>query len=66
MPTGRVKCVNDSKDSGFIEQEGGEDVFGHFSSLNMEAFGTLTEGEPGEFEVKTGGRGLSVASVVQA
>ena len=66
MPRGRVKWFNDSKGYGFIEQEGGEDVFVHFSSINTEGFRTLTEGEPVEFEVKTGGRGLSAASVVKA
>lgn len=66
MLRGRVKWFNDSKGYGFIEQEGGEDVFVHFSSINMEGFRTLAEGEPVEFEVKTGNKGLSAANVVKA
>ncbi|MBI1808372.1 MAG: cold-shock protein [Gemmatimonadetes bacterium] len=63
---GRVKWFNDSKGYGFIEREGGEDVFVHFSSINMEGFRTLAEGQPVEFEVKPGDKGLSAANVVKA
>lgn len=66
MLRGRVKWFNDSKGYGFIEQEGGEDVFVHFSSINVEGFRTLAEGEPVEFEVKAGDKGLSAANVVKA
>ena len=66
MSKGKVKWFNDAKGYGFIEQEGGEDVFVHFSSINMDGFKTLAEGQPVEFEVKTGDKGLSATNVVQA
>jgi cold shock protein len=66
MPKGKVKWFNDAKGYGFIEQEGGEDVFVHFSSINMDGFKTLAEGQPVEFEVKTGDKGLSAANVMKA
>jgi CspA family cold shock protein len=66
MLKGRVKWFNDSKGYGFIEHDGGEDVFVHFSSINMEGFKTLAEGQPVEFEVKTGEKGLSAANVMKA
>ena len=66
MPKGKVKWFNDAKGYGFIEQEGGEDVFVHFSSINMDGFKTLAEGQPVEFEVKTGDKGLSATNVMKA
>ena len=66
MPKGRVKWFNDAKGYGFIEQEGGEDVFVHFSSINMDGFKTLAEGQPVEFEVKPGDKGLSASNVMKA
>ena len=66
MPKGKVKWFNDAKGYGFIEQEEGEDVFVHFSCINMEGFKTLTEGQPVEFEVKQGEKGLHAASVMKA
>jgi CspA family cold shock protein len=66
MSKGRVKWFNDAKGYGFIEQEGGEDVFVHFSCINMDGFKTLAEGQPVEFEVKTGDKGLSATNVVKA
>jgi len=66
MLKGRVKWFNDSKGYGFIEQESGGDVFVHFSSINVEGFRTLAEGQSVEFEVKTGDKGLSAANVVKA
>ena len=66
MPKGKVKWFNDSKGYGFIEQESGEDVFVHFSVIKMAGFKTLAEGQPVEFEVKTGEKGLSAASVMKA
>ncbi len=66
MPKGKVKWFNDSKGYGFIEQESGDDVFVHFSVINMDGFKTLAEGQPVEFEVKTGEKGLSAASVIKA
>jgi CspA family cold shock protein len=55
MAKGRVKWFNDAKGYGFIAQESGDDVFVHFSSIEMEGFKTLTEGQSVEFEVKPAG-----------
>jgi CspA family cold shock protein len=65
MARGRIKWFNDAKGYGFIEQEGGEDVFVHFSSISMEGFKTLTEGQEVEFEIKAGDKGLHAANVVR-
>ena len=66
MTKGKVKWFNDAKGYGFIEQEGGDDVFVHFSAISMDGFKTLAEGQPVEFEVKTGEKGLAAARVVKA
>jgi CspA family cold shock protein len=66
MTKGKVKWFNDAKGYGFIEQEGGEDVFVHFSAISMDGFKTLAEGQPVEFEVKAGEKGLSAAKVIKA
>jgi len=63
---GKVKWFNDAKGYGFIEQEGGEDVFVHFSAIQMDGFKTLAEGQVGEFEVKQGDKGLHATNVVRA
>ena len=63
MPTGKVKWFNDAKGYGFIEQEGGEDVFVHFSSIGGEGFKSLKEGDPVEFEVTQGPKGLQAKNV---
>ena len=65
MPKGKVKWFNDAKGYGFIEQEGGEDVFVHFSAIHMDGFKTLAEGQQVEFEVKTGDKGLHAENVVR-
>ncbi|OLC05183.1 MAG: cold-shock protein [Gemmatimonadetes bacterium 13_1_40CM_3_69_22] len=65
MVTGKVKWFNDAKGYGFIEQEGGEDVFVHFSAIQMDGFKTLAEGQAVQFEVKTGDKGLHAANVVR-
>jgi len=65
MSKGKVKWFNDAKGYGFIEQEsGGEDVFVHFSAIQMEGFKTLSEGQQVEFEVETGDKGLHAANVM--
>jgi CspA family cold shock protein len=66
MPKGKVKWFNDTKGYGFIEQEQGEDVFVHFSAIQMDGFKTLAEGQPVEFELKTGEKGLAANSVMKA
>ena len=62
---GKVKWFNDAKGYGFIEQEAGEDVFVHFSAIQMDGFKTLAEGQSVEFEVKTGDKGLHAMNVVR-
>jgi CspA family cold shock protein len=66
MIKGKVKWFNDAKGYGFIEQEGGEDVFVHFSAIQMDGFKTLAEGQVVEFEVKQGDKGLHAANVMRA
>ena len=65
LARGKVKWFNDAKGYGFIEQEGGEDVFVHFSAIQMDGFKTLTEGQLVEFEIKTGDKGLHAANVTR-
>lgn len=65
MARGKVKWFNDAKGYGFIEQEGGDDVFVHFSAIQMEGFKTLQEGQAVEFEIKNGDKGLHAANVTQ-
>ena len=66
MIKGKVKWFNDAKGYGFIEQEGGEDVFVHFSAIQMDGFKTLAEGQVVEFEVMQGDKGLHATNVVRA
>jgi cold shock protein len=60
---GTVKWFNEAKGFGFISQEGGEDVFVHFSAIEGEGFKTLAEGDKLEFEVVRGPKGLQAANV---
>ena len=64
-PQGTVKWFNDAKGYGFIEQEGGEDVFVHFSAISMDGFKTLAEGQEVEFEIQTGAKGLHATNVTR-
>jgi CspA family cold shock protein len=67
MATGTVKWFNDSKGFGFITpDEGGEDLFAHFSAINMSGFKTLKEGQKVSFEVTDGNKGKKQASNIQA
>ncbi len=61
---GTVKWFNDAKGFGFIEQDGGNDVFVHFSSITGEGFKTLTEGQKVEFSVTQGEKGPQAENVV--
>ena len=64
MKQGTVKWFNAEKGFGFIEREGGNDVFVHFSSIQKEGFKTLKEGDKVEFSVEEGARGPQAANVV--
>jgi len=57
LAEGTVKWFSDRKGFGFIEQESGDDIFVHFSSIDMPGFKTLADGEKVEFEVETSDRG---------
>ena len=63
--TGLVKWFNPEKGFGFIEVEGENDVFVHFSAINQEGYKSLEEGQSVEFEVVEGDRGPQAANVVK-
>ncbi|RKJ32126.1 cold-shock protein [Butyricicoccus sp. 1XD8-22] len=65
MKQGTVKWFNSEKGFGFIEVEGENDVFVHFSAIQGEGFKTLDEGQNVEFEVVDGNRGPQAANVVK-
>lgn len=62
--TGKVKFFNESKGFGFIEQNGGPDVFVHFSAIQSDGFKTLAEGQEVEFTVGQGQKGPQAEQVV--
>ncbi len=63
MAEGIVKWFNDQKGYGFIEQEGGPDVFVHHSGINAEGFKTLNEGDRVTFDVELGQKGPTAVNV---
>ena len=66
MATGTVKWFNESKGFGFISQdEGGDDVFVHFSAIQDSGFKTLAEGEKVTFDIQQGPKGPQAANVVR-
>ena len=65
--TGTVKWFDDAKGFGFITPDGGgEDLFVHFSAINMAGFKTLQEGQKVSFEITEGKKGKKQASNIQA
>ena len=63
MAEGTVKWFSNEKGYGFIEREGGEDVFVHFSAIEGEGYKSLTEGQRVSFEVVQGDKGLQASNV---
>jgi cold shock protein len=63
MSEGKVKWFNERKGFGFIEQEGGSDIFVHFSAIQSSGFKTLNEGQQVSFDVVQGKKGLEAENV---
>lgn len=61
---GTVKWFNGSKGYGFIEHEGGEDVFVHYSVIQSDGYRSLNEGQQVEFTIEQGPKGLQASNVV--
>ena len=67
MATGTVKWFNESKGFGFITPEdGGKDLFAHFSAIQNQGFKTLAEGQRVSFDVTTGPKGLQAPNIKSA
>lgn len=67
MATGVVKWFNDSKGFGFITpDDGGEDLFAHFSAINMGGFKSLKEGQKVSFEITDGKKGKQASNIQSA
>jgi CspA family cold shock protein len=67
MATGTVKWFNDAKGYGFITpDDGGEDLFAHFSAIQMNGFKTLKEGQKVQFEVVQGPKGKQASNITAA
>ena len=65
MANGKVKWFNSEKGFGFIEVEGGDDVFAHFSAIQGDGFKSLDEGQEVEFDIEEGPRGKQAANIVK-
>jgi CspA family cold shock protein len=63
---GKVKWFNNSKGFGFLEQEGGKDVFVHFSAIQGDGYRNLAEGEKVEFDIVDSPKGPQAANVRKA
>lgn len=66
MEKGKVKWFNAEKGFGFIERDGGKDVFVHFSAIEMDGYKTLEEGTEVQFEVIEGAKGPQASNVSRA
>ncbi len=65
MAKGTVKWFNESKGFGFITQEGGADVFAHYSEIQGDGFKNLAEGDQVSFDVVEGDKGLKATNIVK-
>ena len=65
MSKGTVKWFNNQKGYGFISDEAGNDVFVHYSGLNMEGYKTLEEGQAVEYDLTEGAKGSQAVNVVK-
>ena len=63
MASGKVKWFNNAKGYGFIEQDGGSDVFVHYSAIQGSGYRSLEEGQQVEFEISQGPKGPQAANV---
>ncbi len=63
LAEGTVKWFSNEKGYGFIQQDGGEDVFVHFSEIQADGYRSLSEGQRVEFEVTQGSKGLQASAV---
>ncbi len=66
MASGIVKWFNEKKGFGFIQQENGQDLFVHYSSISMDGFKTLIEGDRVSFEVEETDRGFQARNVTKS
>ena len=66
MEQGKVKWFNAEKGFGFIERDGADDVFVHFTAIQGDGFKSLEEGQEVSFEIDDGNRGPQAANVVKA